>query len=75
VAGRDGVATDPEKVRAVRDWAVPGDLPELRAFLGLVGYYHQYIPNFAGIAQPVNWLTANGCNDSGHRLSSKHLTT
>jgi len=33
VVGRDGVTTDPEKVRAVRDWAVPVDLPELWAFL------------------------------------------
>jgi len=55
VVGRDGVATDPEKVQAVRDWAVPVDLPELQAFLGLVGYYRQYIPDFTGIAQPLNW--------------------
>jgi len=58
VVGRDGVATNPEKVRAVRDWAVPVDLLELRAFLGLVGYYRQYILNFTGIAQPLNRLTA-----------------
>jgi len=32
----------------------------LRAFLGLVGYYRQYIPVFAGIAQLLNWLTAKG---------------
>jgi len=44
----------------VRDWTVPVDLPELRAFLELVGYYRQYIPNFAGIAQPLNRLTAKG---------------
>jgi len=60
VVGRDGVTTDPEKVRAVRDWAIPVDLLELRAFLGLVGYYRQYIPDFAGIAQPLNRLTAKG---------------
>jgi len=60
VVGRDGVATDFEKVRAVRDWAVPVNLPEFRAFLGLVGYYCQYIPDFAGIAQPLNRLTAKG---------------
>jgi len=58
VVGQDGVATDPKKVQAVRDWAVPLDLPELRALLGLVEYYRQYIPNFARIAQPakgVRW--------------------
>jgi len=58
VFGRDGVATDPEKVQAVKEWAVPRDLPELCAFLGLVGYYRQYIPGFAGVAQPLNRLTA-----------------
>jgi len=60
VVGRDGVTTDPEKVRAVRDWAVAVDLSELRAFLGLVEYYLQYIPDFAGTAQPLNRLTAKG---------------
>jgi len=60
VVGQTGVATDPEKVRAVRDWAVAVYFPELRAFLGLVRYYRQYVPNFAGIAQPLNWLTAKG---------------
>jgi len=29
VVGRDGVATDLEKVQAVKAWAVPRDLPEL----------------------------------------------
>jgi len=60
VVGRDGVATDPEKVQAVKEWALPHDFPELRTFLGLVGYYWQYIPGFAGVAQPVNRLTAKG---------------
>jgi len=60
VVGRDGVATDPKKVWAMRDWAVSVDLPELRAILGLVGYYRQYIPDFAGIAQLLNRLTAKG---------------
>jgi len=47
VVGRDGVATDPDKVRAIEDWVTPRNLRCLRAFLGLVGYYRQYIPDFA----------------------------
>jgi len=54
----NGIATDPEKVRAIEDWVTPQDLTGLRAFLGLVGYYRQYIPAFAGIAHPLIWLTA-----------------
>jgi len=41
VVGRNDVATDPDKVRAVADWVIPQDLTGLRAFLGLVGYYRQ----------------------------------
>jgi len=58
VVGCNGVATNPEKVRAIEDWVTPQDLTGLRAFLGLVGSYRQYIPDIAGIAQPLNWLTA-----------------
>jgi len=60
VVGRNGVATDPEKVRAIEDWVTTQDLTGLRAFLGLVGYYRQYIPDFVGIAQPLGRLTAKG---------------
>jgi len=60
VVGRNGVATDPEKVRAIEDWVTPQDMTGLWAFLGLVGYYRQYIPDFARIAQPLNRLTAKG---------------
>jgi len=60
VVGRNGVATDPEKVRAIEEWVALQDLTGLRAFLGLVGYYRQYTPDFAGIAQPLNRLTTKG---------------
>jgi len=54
------VATDPDKVRAIKDWVTPQDLTGLRAFLGLVGNYRQYMPDFARIAQPLNWLMTKG---------------
>ena len=57
IVSEEGVATDPEKVQAVADWPTPTEIPELRAFLGTVGYYRQYIPNFATLATPLNVLT------------------
>ena len=58
--GDDGVSTDPEKVRVVREWETPKQLRELQAFLGTVGYYRQYIANFATIARPLSRLTSKG---------------
>ena len=57
VVSQDGVATDPEKVEAVRKWASPKCVQEVRSFLGFVGYYRRFCPDFATISRPLNLLT------------------
>lgn len=53
-----GVSTDPRKVAAVVKWSWPGNLTELTAFLGMVGYYYrQCIINFATLAKPAKRLS------------------
>jgi hypothetical protein len=58
VVSKHGVSTDPDKIAAVADWPVPRNLLELRAFLGTVGYYRQYVEDFANKARPLTKLTA-----------------
>ena len=57
---RDGVATDPGKIDAVRKWAVPRTVQEVQTFLGLVGYYRKFVNNFAATAKPLYRLTERG---------------
>ena len=38
------------------DWKTPTSVHEVRSFLGLVGYYHRFIPNFSKIAKPMTKL-------------------
>ena len=34
-----GIATDPEKVKAVQEWPTPTNLKDVQSFLGLCNYY------------------------------------
>jgi len=49
----DGVKPLPSKIEAVKNFKVPENLKEVRSFLGLVNYYHRFVPNMATIAEPL----------------------
>jgi hypothetical protein len=56
VISREGLQTDPEKVKQVQEMRPPRTITEVRAFLGLAGYYRRYIKNFSARAKPLTEL-------------------
>lgn len=68
----EGVKPDPTKITAVTGWPAPTTIKEVRAFLGLAGYYRRFIANFAKIARPLNALSVGAPADkkTGSRLIS-----
>lgn len=52
VVSAAGIRSNPEKTRAIANMDPPRCVKDVRAFLGMAGYYRQTIPNFAEIAAP-----------------------
>ena len=53
-------------VAKILDAPKPTTKKQIRAFLGLIGFYRKYIPNFAAIASPLTDLTRKGSScDTG----------
>lgn len=57
VVGRDGLEPDPQKLLAVKEWPVPENKRQVRAFLGLCSYYRKFVESFSTVARPLHELT------------------
>jgi len=50
----EGVTTNPAKIIAVQQWALPQSVKQLRGFLGLAGYYRRFVNQYSTIAKPLH---------------------
>ena len=53
IVGRHGVRTMPDKLQLIHDWLTPTSSQVIRRFLGLTGFYQNFIPNYAQNAAPM----------------------
>ncbi|KAG2960384.1 hypothetical protein PC119_g26399 [Phytophthora cactorum] len=56
LVGKNGVRSDPEKVRVINEWPTLSNVKELRQFLGLATYLCKYVENYAGKIRPLSQL-------------------
>ncbi|GJU67757.1 putative mitochondrial protein [Tanacetum coccineum] len=56
IISSQGVATNPNKIKAMKSWPVQSNIKQLRGFLGLTRYYRRFIQGYAGIGQPLTAL-------------------
>ena len=60
IVGNGIVKPKPDKVNAIQQAQRPTTKTQVRSFLGLVGYYRKFIPNFAAVAVPLTDCTKKG---------------
>ena len=51
-----GVATAEDKIKVVLASPVPQSITDVRAFLGLTGYYRRFVKGYGSLAKPLTEL-------------------
>ena len=50
----EGIQPLPEKLDSITNMPVPENQTKVKQFLGLVGYYHKFVPHFSDISRPFS---------------------
>jgi hypothetical protein len=53
VVNREGIKTDPNKIKTICEFQQPKCVKKLRSFLGLCNYYMKFISNYSKLARPL----------------------
>jgi hypothetical protein len=54
------ISVGPSKVKSVLSWNTPQNISDIQSFLGLAGYYRQFIEGFSKIVKPMTELLKKG---------------
>ena len=58
-----GITPLPKRVTAIQDFPAPTNKKQVREYLGLINYYHRFIPNAARLLDPLHQLLKGKGND------------
>ncbi len=59
IVSEKGIGTSPRLVEKIKNWPTPESKTDARRFIGLVGYYRNFIQDFSKIAKPIFKVTSN----------------
>ena len=68
----DGIRPLKDKLDTIWDMSAPRSSKEVKQFLGLAGYYRKFVPHFADLSRPLEFLS--GHTNVGKRSTSSSNT-
>ena len=60
IISEEGIRPNPDKINAVKNYPIPKTAKEIKAYLGLLGYYRKFISNFAKLTKPMTKCLKKG---------------
>nr|CAH7756694.1 unnamed protein product [Callosobruchus chinensis] len=69
----NGVKPNPDKITAILRYPLPKTTREIKQYLGLIGYYRQFIKNFAKITRPLTQCLKKGAEIKHDEKVTKNL--
>jgi hypothetical protein len=57
IIGSGKLKPDPRKISAMKEFPLPLTKKDMRSFLGVTGYYRQYIKDYAHITAPLRMVS------------------
>jgi endonuclease III-like uncharacterized protein len=60
VISEEGIAVDPEKIKAIMELHIPKDVEDMRSFMGIIDYYRRFIKGFSKISYMITSLQKIG---------------
>lgn len=60
VISSEGIKPNPDKIAAIQKYPLPKTPKEIKQFLGLIGYYRKFIPDFARLTKPLTQCLKKG---------------
>ena len=60
ILSSNGIATDPDKIKAIQEFPAPKTQKHLRAFLGVCGYYRRFSDRYSDCIAPLTRLLRKG---------------
>lgn len=78
IISAEGIKVDPEKVEGILKIPQPGNITELRAFLGTINFYAKFVKNLSSILAPLynllkkgtHWFWDKECESAFNKIKS-----